>query len=40
MYYHNQPSQKLLNNIIPSDPNKPYDIKLVIKTVSDIGEFY
>ena len=35
-----QQSQALLNNIVPSDPNQPYDMKLVLKTVSDRGEFY
>ena len=30
----------MLNNIVPSDPNKPYDMKLVLRTVSDRGEFY
>ncbi len=35
-----QQSQLLLDNIVPSDPNKPYDMKLVIQTVSDRGEFF
>lgn len=28
-----------LNNIIPANPNQPYDIKEVIKTIADNGEF-
>ena len=36
----NQSSTELLNNIVPQDPNKPYDMMQVIKTVSDRNEFY
>ena len=36
----NQPSTKLLDNIVPDDPNKPYDMKLVIQNVSDRGQFF
>lgn len=30
----------LLNNIIPADPNKPYDMKTVIETIGDRNTFY
>ena len=36
----NQTSTELLNNIIPHDPNKPYDMLNVIKNVSDRNAFY
>ena len=36
----NQTSTELLNNIIPHDPNKPYDMLTVIKGVSDRNHFY
>jgi propionyl-CoA carboxylase beta chain len=29
-----------LNNIIPFDANKPYDMKLVIEAISDRNYFY
>ena len=29
-----------LNKIIPENPNKPYDIKEVVKLIVDDGEFY
>ena len=29
----NQPASILLDNIVPDDPNKPYDMKLVVKTI-------
>jgi propionyl-CoA carboxylase beta chain len=29
-----------LNNIIPTDPNKPYDMKLVVENVLDRGQFF
>ena len=29
-----------LNNIIPDDPNKPYDMKEVIRKIMDGGQFY
>jgi propionyl-CoA carboxylase beta chain len=29
-----------LNNIIPFDPNKPYDMKIVIETILDRNDFY
>lgn len=35
-----QPSTKILNNIVPFDPNKPYDMKIVIETIADRGHFY
>lgn len=35
-----QTSTQLLNNIIPHDPNKPYDMLQVIKAVTDRNEFY
>lgn len=31
---------KILNNIIPQDPNKPYDIKLVINSIVDRSDFF
>jgi propionyl-CoA carboxylase beta chain len=34
-----QPSTKLLDNIVPDDANKPYDMKLVVKTICDRSEF-
>lgn len=36
----NQASTDLLDNIIPQDPNKPYDMLNVIETVADRNEFY
>ena len=36
----NQSSTEVLNNIVPNDPNKPYDMMLIIKAVSDRNEFY
>jgi len=35
-----QASTKILNNIVPFDPNKPYDMKVVIEAVADRGHFY
>ena len=35
-----QPSQKLLDNLVPDDTNKPYDMQLVIKTICDRGDFF
>ena len=35
-----QSSCKTLNNIVPFDPNRPYDMKIVIDTVLDRNEFY
>jgi len=29
-----------LNNIVPYDPNKSYDMKLVIENILDRGYFY
>jgi len=29
-----------LDNIVPSDPNKPYEMKHVIESISDRNEFY
>lgn len=36
----NQTSTSILNNIVPADPNKPYDMNVVIKGVTDRNEFY
>lgn len=36
----NQSSTKVLNNIVPFDPNKPYDMKIVIDSVLDRNQFY
>ena len=36
----NQTSTEVLNNIIPHDPNKPYDMHTVINAVSDRNDFY
>lgn len=36
----NQSSTEVLNNIIPNDPNKPYDMQIVIEAVADRNEFY
>ena len=36
----NQTSTELLNNIVPHDPNKPYDMLTVIKGVSDRNGLY
>lgn len=30
----------MLKNIIPADPSKPYDMKIVIESVLDRNEFY
>jgi len=30
----------VLNNIIPNDPNKPYDMRIAIEAVADRNEFY
>lgn len=35
-----QSSTNILDNIIPQDPNKPYDMEMVIKAVADRNEFY
>lgn len=35
-----QSSCKVLDNIVPFDPNRPYDMKIVIETVADRNEFY
>ncbi len=35
-----QASGKVLNNIVPFDPNKPYDMKIVIKNILDRNQFY
>lgn len=29
-----------MNNIVPFDPNKPYDMKIVIDSVVDRNQFY
>lgn len=36
----NQPSCNILNNIIPDDSNKSYDMKLVIESVLDRNDFF
>jgi len=36
----NQVGPKILNNIIPFDPNKPYDMKIVCESVVDNNHFY
>jgi len=35
-----QPDSSLLANIIPNDPNLPYDIKLIIENIADRGNFF
>jgi len=35
-----QSSCKVLNNIVPFDPNKPYDMKIVIDSILDRNQFY
>ena len=35
-----QTSTKILNNIVPFDANKPYDMKAIIEAVSDRGQYY
>jgi acetyl-CoA carboxylase carboxyltransferase component len=32
--------EEALNNIVPDDPNKPYDVKEVIKMIMDGGNFF
>ncbi len=36
----NQTSCKVLNNIVPFDANKPYDMKIVLETILDRNDFY
>ena len=36
----NQSSCKVLNNIIPFDPNKPYDMKIVLEAILDRNQFF
>lgn len=36
----NQASSKILNNIIPFDPNKAYDMKIIAETILDRGSFF
>ena len=36
----NQVSGNLLNNVIPSDSSKPYDMKLIVENVIDRNEFF
>ena len=36
----NQSSCKVLNNIVPFDANKPYDMKIVLNSICDRNEFY
>ena len=35
-----QSSCNVLNNIIPQDPNKPYDAKIIINSVLDRNQFF
>jgi propionyl-CoA carboxylase beta chain len=35
-----QVSMRLLDNIVPDDPNKPYNMKLAIQTICDRGKFF
>lgn len=35
-----QSSCQVLNNIVPFDPNKPYDMKIVIDSILDRNEFF
>jgi propionyl-CoA carboxylase beta chain len=35
-----QTSTELLNNVVPHDPNKPYDMLNIIENVADRNEFY
>ncbi len=35
-----QSSTEVLNNIVPHDPNKPYDMMLIVKAVADRNDFY
>lgn len=35
----NQTSSNILNNIVPQDPNKAYDMLRIIENVSDRNEF-
>lgn len=30
----------MLNNIVPQDPNKPYDMSIVVEAIADRNEFY
>jgi len=36
----NQTTGNILNNIVPFDPNKPYDMKLIIENIVDRNDFY
>lgn len=36
----NQPSCKVLNQVIPYDSNMPYDMKIVIESVLDRGKYF
>jgi len=35
-----QSSCKVLDNVVPFDPNRPYDMKIVLETIADRNEFY
>jgi propionyl-CoA carboxylase beta chain len=37
---HSQSSTKVLNNIVPFDDNKPYDMKIVVDSILDRNQFY
>lgn len=36
----NQSSTKVLNNIIPYDPNRPYDMRIVLESILDRNKFF
>ena len=36
----NQTTGRLLNNVVPLDPNRPYDMKLIIDNILDRNDFY
>lgn len=36
----NQPGTHILNNLIPQDPNKPYDMKIAVEAVLDRNQFF
>ena len=36
----NQTSTEVLNNIVPHDPNKPYDMLNVVRGIADRNDFY
>ena len=36
----NQTSGNILNNVVPYDANKPYDMKIIIENVVDRNDFF